>query len=439
MTTVVRTLGFTNSTQRLTWGGTNNTQVTAYLWGGGAGGGGNDSGAGGAGTGGGFTQVIFSVDAGDIIDVAVGGAGGAGASGTAGTGGGKAGASFTTDTVFDTRSTVASPLVFSSTNSAYCSFLNTYGVWGPTVNSYDFDRSYTVNFPVSGYYTFTMSVDNQGSVSLDGDVVLSFNTYRTTTATTVYVSVGNHTLAINAINTGGPGSVGLLVSGGSSYSGGTGGNAGAGGVSGAGGGGGGATVIFKNGTALAVAAGGGGGGGAGNVGDRNGQTAPGTTGQAAVGTNAGQNGQNKSGDGGGGGAGGGGLGGGNGGNTPTGDVGAAAGFYGLSSGPFSNPTGRTPGGTDSEYYLGSAGTGGGTGASGSAGVAALEFVIPGTYVHVDGSFVAAQQTWIKTDTGWQAVQSAYIKNNGVWEAVAGSFAPTFAKIAGSYGTAPRSY
>jgi len=94
MTIQVRSLGYTNSLQQLVWAGTNNTRVTAYLWGGGGGGGGNDSGIGGAGSGGGFTQYTFTVNDGDVIQVAIGGAGGAGGSGASGAAGGRGGNSY---------------------------------------------------------------------------------------------------------------------------------------------------------------------------------------------------------------------------------------------------------------------------------------------------------------------------------------------------------
>jgi hypothetical protein len=316
MTIQVRSLGYTNSLQQLVWNGTNNTRVTAYLWGAGGGGGGNDSGIGGQGGGGGFTQYTFTVNDGDVIRVAVGGKGYAGSSNSSAAAGGQGG------------------------------------------------RSYFV-----------------------------------------------------------PGSPG--------YYGGVGGSAGPSGRSGGGGGGGGATVLLLNGSVVSVAAGGGGGGGAGNVGTRNGDSAPGTGGQSGT-TPTGGDGTIKGGDGGGGGAGGGGLRGGFGGNVRSGDQGAEAGAFGLTSAPASNPSGRDPGGRDNGYYIGSAGVGGATASDGTAGYAVFEFSLAGVFVHNEGSFVGAQP-FVKFNNEWNQTQAIWIKTAGVWEPVIGYTAPEFTKIPNNFG------
>jgi hypothetical protein len=430
-----RSLGFTNSLQRLVWSQGNNVPVTAYLWGGGGGGGGNDRGAGGNGSGGGFTELTFTVDEGDVIDVAVGGPGGRGPTGAGGTGG-TAGASYTGDIIFDTRSTVASPPVIASTNSAYVSFLNQYGVWVNPVTARNFDRSYVVNFPITGTYTFVASADNSASLYVDDIFVGDVPGFKATYTLTTSVLAGNHTVRIVAVNTGGPGSVALTIDGGGSYSGGAGGCPGAAGSSGGGGGGGGATVIFKNGVPLAVAAGGGGGGGAGR--NSGGDDAPGSGGQAGPDDTAGQNGQNRTTDGGGGGGGGGGLRGGNGGLIRSGDSGAQAGANGLSSSPAQNPSGRTPGGTNNAYYPGQAGTGGRSASGGSAGAAVILFDIPGVFVNDGTSFKPVGSTWVKTNDVWQEASAIYVKADGVWEPVAGSLTPVFTGTSGNFGVAARS-
>lgn len=96
MSQTSRTLGFTNSLQRLVWQTESGPDIpiVVQLYGGGGGGGGNDSGTGGQGGGGGYTSVSFLINNGDVIDIAVGGAGGGGASGAKGSGGGSAGASY---------------------------------------------------------------------------------------------------------------------------------------------------------------------------------------------------------------------------------------------------------------------------------------------------------------------------------------------------------
>ena len=96
-------------------------------------------------------------------------------------------------------------------NPAYCAWLNQHGVWKDNNQSASFASSYTVNFPVTGYYTFTGSIDNYGTFSLDGGTVLSAPGFQTTYTASVYVSAGNHTVGWSATNTGGPASVGLTV------------------------------------------------------------------------------------------------------------------------------------------------------------------------------------------------------------------------------------
>jgi hypothetical protein len=96
MSQVIRTIGFTNSNQQLTWTAGFTVPVTAYLWGGGGGGGGNDSQRGGFGSGGGFSQIDFFLSPGETITIGVGSAGRAGATtpGVGGAPGGGRGASY---------------------------------------------------------------------------------------------------------------------------------------------------------------------------------------------------------------------------------------------------------------------------------------------------------------------------------------------------------
>jgi hypothetical protein len=92
----IRTVGFSNSNQQLTWTAAYTVPVTAYMWGGGGGGGGNDSQLGGAGSGGAFSQISFFMSPGETITIAIGSAGRAGAT-TPGVGsapGGSQGASY---------------------------------------------------------------------------------------------------------------------------------------------------------------------------------------------------------------------------------------------------------------------------------------------------------------------------------------------------------
>ena len=157
-----------------------------------------DGDAGGSGGGGGATALIVG---GQIGCVAAGGGGGGGY-GDDGAGGATAGYP---GGIFVPQVTSFYP----ATHPRYCGFLNTYGVWGP------FPTSVSINFPVTGTYTFYFSVDNYGSVVLDGSTTLfsvtgEFN-YQTYYTTTHVVSAGVHTLSINPVNIGGPASVGVQI------------------------------------------------------------------------------------------------------------------------------------------------------------------------------------------------------------------------------------
>jgi hypothetical protein len=454
--TVVRPLGYDGTRQQLTWTSLASSG-RAYLFGGGGGGGGKDANTpGGYGSGGGFSYVNFTINPGDVLTVVVGGPGGVGASGVSGQGGGQPGASLLdASTVFTTRDAAASPPVYAQYNPNYCSFLNTYGVWESNTNVQDFDRSYTVSFPSTGLYTFTASSDNSASISLDGQALFFTDTFVQTFEQPVQVTAGNHTVRIQALNTGGPGSVGLTISGGNNYSGARGGNAGGGGSSGGGGGGAGATVLLLNGTVIGVAGGGGGGGGAGN--GPQGQPGPGPNGAAVFPISNGQNGTNKNGDGGGGGGGGGGYGGGNGGQTPGGDTGGQAGSYGISYSlngvAIDNQTGgRLCSGLTYPYYSFERGYGGSGGADnaarttsqGTGGYAVVEFDVVGAFVKDAGVWLPVENAYIKVNGVWRLIKGTYRKTTtffrtqfSYWQPIQGSYAPEFVGSSADVGVNPR--
>jgi len=468
---IIRALGYTGYRQTLTWPSTQayNGTVTAYLWGAGGGGGGNDAGnPGGEGGGGGFTRVTLTVNPGDVLEVSVGGPGGAGNNGGwyywrwwwwrswawydyygygwwgwwgyyGGASGGAAGPSLLLGGGLFNTVDLGLPRV---QNSAYCTFLNNYGVWNEAGGgSAIFDRSYTVNFPSTGVYTFEGSVDNYGYIYLDGANILNISGYGTTYIARVYVTAGNHTVRLYGVNTGGPGSFALSINGGNSFCGGSGGRAGWIGSSGGGGGGGGATVLRKNGVVVAVAGGGGGGAGAGiNGGGGQPGNAPGSAGQAAIGISIGGDGVDREGDGGGGGAGGGGWGAGQGGNQAPYDTWGYPGFYGGNRGDVSaNPSGRAPGGTGQGYYPGGGvGYGGTTGQAGNPGYAVLDFDINGTFVKVNDGWQPVKQTWVKDNGDWYPVKGDFVNVNGIWEPVSGTYAPNFVVASGQFGYVSRS-
>ena len=348
----------------------------------------------------------------------------------------------TNDTIYNAREDYP---VFSPSEyyPLFSTWQNDLGAWDGNPLAPQIERTRAFSVPLSGTYTIQLSSYN-AYLYIDGNLVLSTrNTLNAVPSNAnVTLTAGSHTLYILAdrdITNGYPGSVAILITSNDqgSYTGGRGGNSGVAGGSGAGGGGGGATVVFKSTVLQACAGGGGGGGGGGNVGIAAGQDAPGSRGQAPVGTPAGQNGTNKNGDGGGGGGGGGGLGGGNGGESPGGDIGGLAGAYGLGSGTPVEPNGVTPGGSTHPYYKGGTARGGDTAQQGTGGYAVLVFDVGGTFVHQNGNFTVAQKVWIKTAVAWQRVKTTWVRDNGAWEPVLGFFAPYFTPVPGYWGSQPR--
>lgn len=439
MPTTLRALGFTSGLQQLVWSGPPGT-ITAHLWGGGGGLGGSDAGSpGGNGTGGAYSRYQFVATEGDVLDIAVGGPGSNGQSSRGSAPGGAAGASYSL-LLFNTRTTPANPPVYAYTNPGWGSFLNTYGVWEVSSGAVNFSRTYTVNFPASDSYTFTFSVDNYGTVLVDGVPVISRAgsdpaNYRSSFQASVFVPAGNRTVTIQAVNTGGPGSVALAISRTAGFSGGRGGSAGPGGSSGGGGGGGGATALFINGAIIAAAGGGAGGGGAGVR--SAGQSAPGTSG-----TNIaynGQNGQDHPGDGGGGGGGGGGWQSGNGGACGSGDNGGQAGSVGLSSAPGEAPTGPRPGGTTSTYYKSGIAQGATASQPATGGYAAIVIETTGTNVNAGGTYIPVQTTYINTGGIWREAKAIWVKDGGVWRSVAGGVPPVFNTVPNTIGVNSRPY
>ena len=458
MAEIIRATGFINDVQRLVMPDGFSADVTAYLWGGGGAGGGNDSHRGGNGCGAMCSVKTFTVEPGDIIDVAVGGGGQAGGTGAGqGSHPGIPGPGFTQEsTLFTTLEMLNISNVVRRTYNRYPTFLNTYGVWERNWYNYNwyynynwwynapvFDHTRTVNFPLTKLYTFTGTCDNYFTVYVDGTAVLSGNNWQTVYNSQVLIPAGNHSVRVFGHNTGGPASIAVTITSDTvdqSFCGGYGGTAGPSGSSGAGGAGGGATVLFHNSTIIAVAGGGGGGGGGGNVGAAVGQDAPGDRGQDANST-AGQNGTNRTGDGAGGGGGGGGVNGGNGGTVPGGDTGGYSGMYGSSVGDTTyNPSALKPGGAAFPVYDGRGGLGGVYTTSGNGGYAVLVFRPTSYQVKLAGNWTPIQKAFIKVNGAWKESRNVFVKSNGTWSHIIGAsddYAPTLSKVPGYFGANPR--
>jgi|694.fasta_scaffold25104_4 hypothetical protein len=442
--------GFSNSVQVISWANLPPTQVIATLWGAGGGAGGNDAKRlGGNGSGGGYAQVTFTVSTGDLLYLAVGSGGGRGASSAGSASGGAAGRSYTGAVPFSTLNLSG---VVRRTHPWYSSFLNTYGVWTNNTAS-TFDRTVTVNFPITGDYTFSVSADNYGEIYLDGTRIVSTTAggagnYGNVFTSQITVTAGNHTVRVFATDSRVPAAVGAVIAGEFSYGGGRGGIAGPSGTSGGGGGGGGATVLLRNTTVMAIAGGGGGGGGTG-VASGTPANAPGNRGFTTS-LSSGQNGQDKSGDGGGGGGGGGGWRGGQGGNTNSGDVNGAAGFYGDNYAPSWDGPGYSgyPIGINPPSYPGRPGSAGlgGSQAAGQSGAIVLEFPFETTRIkreNLSGGSIwtPVREIFVKNQNQWRQVQTAYIKQNGNWViSLAGNDSvPGASAVAGLFGSNSRAY
>ena len=187
--------------------------VQAYLWGAGGGAGGSDgSRQGGAGSGGGYVSAQFTVNPGDVVEIAVGAAGGSGRNSSI--------ANSYEDSIFNTRTavpigrTTALPRASATTVARWSKFLNDTGVWntgtaldGSTTslaNTLNFDQSFTVFFPFSITYVFRLAAYYQATVFLDGEVLLEsgVDSWKTQESGGVQfvrtITPGNHTIRILA-------------------------------------------------------------------------------------------------------------------------------------------------------------------------------------------------------------------------------------------------
>ena len=195
---------------------------------------------GGAGGGGAYAQVNFTINEGDILDIAVGQGGGAGgvtalASGI--TPGGEAGAGLLTSSLFNTVTNPASPPVYRRFNPTYSTFLNNYGVWVDPPSTSVFDRTYTVTFPSTGNYQFTICSNGRADFYVDGDFVAFSYDPQIPWTVGFSVTAGARTVRIiSTAATGKAGAVALVIGSGVNYAGARGGDgiAGGGGAGGVG-------------------------------------------------------------------------------------------------------------------------------------------------------------------------------------------------------------
>ena len=98
---------------------------------------------------------------------------------------------------------------------AYSAFTNQYGVWNTstaTGTKLTATRKFTA--PTTGTYKIRATVDNSGSVYIDGNKIAGTpqNYNATPTAVSVTLTAGEHILRFEVINTGGPGCLACTIS-----------------------------------------------------------------------------------------------------------------------------------------------------------------------------------------------------------------------------------
>ena len=377
--------------------------------------------------------------------------------------------------IFDSRTTTASPPLYTPVAPAAASFqtysnlIVEHGVWEQDIKAASCSRTYSnIYFPYSGVYQLELAVANTATVSIDGTVVATApgtDSYATAYVTDVTVTQGYHTLSFSATftNTALPAAgIALVIS--KSWSGATGGLAGPQGSSGGGGGSGGCTTLVlnpktTNETLLAVAVGGAGGGGAGNKTTAQSEAnAPGPRGRTAAGISNGQVGQSKTigfptKDGGGGGAGGPGGpdGAGNNGYSSLSDNYAQAGSVGISyrntsatiGGVVIDPTGVASAGENAPYYslVGDPGQGASPGQSiARHGGAVIVFDAYGIQTRddtVDGNWHDVKNAFINVDGTWKQATAIYVYQNNTWQMLIGGAALNFTGEADDFGRLSR--
>ena len=150
----------------------------------------------GAGGGGGGASAVVIDNSPVCVGAGGGGAGGPGDDSSAGNPGNPGG-------VYPGVATDIYPVTLSY---AWCQFMNDYAVWGPFS-----PFTTTINFPVTGTYTFAFAVDNFGNVQVDGVQVVSSSNFTSVTYGNVTINSGTRTVRVFATNTGGPAGVAVRI------------------------------------------------------------------------------------------------------------------------------------------------------------------------------------------------------------------------------------
>jgi hypothetical protein len=98
------------------------------------------------------------------------------------------------------------------TDPTWCAFMDSYAVWvgSPqevTTNVY----STNIEFPVTGIYTFNISTDNLGSITVDGLGTFAWADFHTVGTQTATVTAGTHLVTLSITNYGGPAGIAAQI------------------------------------------------------------------------------------------------------------------------------------------------------------------------------------------------------------------------------------
>jgi len=102
------------------------------------------------------------------------------------------------------------------TQSAYCQFLNDYGVWVRPNTDYPTNitltRYYKFTAPTTGRFSWEFAADNVGSFNIDGGTQLNATSSLSTSEVgLVTLAAGPHTINLQILNSSGPGSIAIVI------------------------------------------------------------------------------------------------------------------------------------------------------------------------------------------------------------------------------------
>jgi len=98
--------------------------------------------------------------------------------------------------------------------------MNAHAVWDNNLAAGSYTRTVNITFPFTGRYTFSMQVDNSGSIQLNGTTILSTSNNFAGAAVSITVDVNQGINSVTLIgsntgsyNSGNPAGVAMLITG----------------------------------------------------------------------------------------------------------------------------------------------------------------------------------------------------------------------------------